>query len=199
MSLRIADHLLFSSITAQILVETHPSVHDSPFLAHDPDTVGTFPVPPDPDGKVSTSLFLIGFFEEFAAPMRRFTRVHCDQMSPHLTWSHSWLNELIRSGSVTCGILISILLPTAGLVLAGALSPALHGSSQGLASFSGYLRPHVDPQHHSSPDIHTHHHNTSSTIFTPAGSWGSDLYLQDEPLLELSVGEVMKPDSQRLC
>ena len=63
----------------QILEETHPSVHGSPFLAHDPDTVGTFSVPPDSAGKVSTSLFLIGFFEEFAAPIPRFTRVHCGQ------------------------------------------------------------------------------------------------------------------------
>ena len=32
---------------------THrPSVHGSTFLAHDPDTVGTFPVPSDPAGKV---------------------------------------------------------------------------------------------------------------------------------------------------
>ena len=90
-------------------------------------------------------------------------------------------------------------LSTAGLVLAGALSPAVHGSSHGQTSFSGYLPSHVDPQHHSSLDIDTHHHNAPSTIFTSAGSWGSDLYLQDEPLLELSVGEVMKPDSQSLC
>ena len=67
-----------------MLAETHPSVHGLPFLAHDPDSVGTFPVPPDPAGKVSTSLFLIGFFEEFPAPMRRFTRVRCGQMSPSL-------------------------------------------------------------------------------------------------------------------
>ena len=90
-------------------------------------------------------------------------------------------------------------LSTAGLVFAGAPSPAVHGSSHGLTSFSGYLPPHVDPQHHSSPDIDTHHDNTPPTTFTPAGSWGSDLYLQEEPLLELSVGEVMKPDSQSLC
>ena len=38
-------------MTAQILAETHPSVHGSPFVAHDPDTVETFPVPPDPAGK----------------------------------------------------------------------------------------------------------------------------------------------------
>ena len=117
-------------------------------------------------------------------------------MWPHLKWSHSWLNELIRSGSITSGILISTLF---GLVLAAASpSPAVHGSNLGQTSFSGYLPPHVDPQHHSSPDIHTHHHSTPSTIFTSAGSWGSDLHLQDEPLLELSVGEVMKPDSQSL-
>ena len=66
---------------AQILAETHPSVHGSPFLAHDPDTVGTFQVPFNPAGKVSTSLFLISFFEQFAAPMRRFTQVHCGQTS----------------------------------------------------------------------------------------------------------------------
>ena len=64
---------------AQILEETHPSVHGSPFLVHDPDTVGTFSVPPDSAGKVSTSLFLIGFFEEFAALILRFTRAHCGQ------------------------------------------------------------------------------------------------------------------------
>ena len=195
----------------QILEETHPSVHGSSFSTRDPDTVITIPVSPDPAGKVSTSLFLISFFEQFAAPMRRFTQVHCRQTSfnSHLISSHSWLNELIRSGSVTCGILISILLSIAGLVLAGALSPAVHGSSHGLASFSGYPPPHVVPQHHSSPDIHTHHHNTSSTIFTPAGSWGSDPYLpsgsglsavtQDKTELEfLSVDEVMKVDSHSL-
>ena len=193
----------------QILEETHPSVHGSSFSTRDPDTVITIPVSPDPAGKVSTSLFLISFFEQFAAPMRRFTQAIA--VKPHLTLisSHSWLNELIRSGSVTCGILISILLSTAGLVLAGALSPAVHGSSHGLASFSGYPPPHVVPQNHSSPDIHTHHHNTSSTIFTPAGSWGSDPYLpsgsglsavsQDKTELEfLSVDEVMKVDSQSL-
>ena len=101
------------------------------------------------------------------------------------------------------GILISILFSTAGSVLAAALSPAVHGSSHGLASFSGYPLPHVDPQNHSFSDIHTHHHITSSTIFTPAGSWESDLYLpsgsglsavtQDKTELEfLSVDEVMK-------
>ena len=75
----------------QILEETHPSVHGSSFLAHDPDTVGTFPVLPDPAGKVSTSLF----FEQCAAPMRRFTQVHCSQtlfnfhlISFMIEWTH---------------------------------------------------------------------------------------------------------------
>ena len=95
-------------------------------------------------------------------------------------------------------------LSTASLVLAaGALTLVVHESSHGLASFSGYLPPHVDPQHHSSPDIHTHHCSTSSTIFTPGGSRGRDPYLpsgsdlstvtQDETEWEfLSVDEVMK-------
>ena len=48
---------------AQILAETHPSVHASPFLAHDADTVGTSLVPSDPAGKVLISLFLIGFLK----------------------------------------------------------------------------------------------------------------------------------------
>ncbi|CAH3193773.1 unnamed protein product, partial [Porites evermanni] len=119
----------------QILEETHPSVHGSPFLAHDPDTVGTFPVPPD---------------------------------------------------------------PAAGVVLAEAPTPAEHGSSHGQTSFSGYLPPHVDPQHHSFPDIHTHYPNTPSTIFTPGGSWrypypsgsGLSTVTQGESHLEcLSVNE----------
>ena len=68
-----------SCCLVQIREETHPSIHE-PFVVHDPDTVGTFPVPPDPTGKVSTSLFLISFFEpDFAAPMRLFAQVHCDQ------------------------------------------------------------------------------------------------------------------------
>ena len=80
----------------QILEETHPSVH-APFVAHDPDTVGTFPVPPDPTGKVSTSLFFIIFFKRSIAVKHHSTLIS----------SHLWLNELIRSGGVTCGILIS--------------------------------------------------------------------------------------------
>ena len=42
----------FLSPLAQILAETRLSIHDSPFPADDQDTVGTFPVPPDPTGKV---------------------------------------------------------------------------------------------------------------------------------------------------
>ena len=38
---------------AQILAETRLSIHDSPFFAHEQDTVGTFSAPPDPSGKVS--------------------------------------------------------------------------------------------------------------------------------------------------
>ena len=70
-------------MTAQILTETHPSVHGSPFLAHDPDTVRTFPVRPDPAGKVLTSLIVIGFFEEFGTPLLRLTRVHRGQKLFH--------------------------------------------------------------------------------------------------------------------
>ena len=143
-------------------------------------------------------MFLNGCFEEFAARMGRFTRVHCGQRSLNLKWFHSWLYEHQEQECYLWDSNFYPFLSTAGLVLAGAATPAEHGSSHGVASFSGYLPPHVDPQHHSSPDIHTHHHNTPSTSFTPAGSWGSDLYLQDEPELELSVGEVMMPDSQSL-
>ena len=98
-----------------------------------------------------------------------------------------------------------LLLSTAGLVLAEALTPAVHGSSHGLASFSGYLAAHLYPQHHSSPDIHTHHRNTPSTIFTPGGSWrypylsgsGLSTVTQGESHLEcLSVNEVMGLDSE---
>ena len=38
---------------AQIPAETRLSIHDSPFFAHEQDTVGTFPAPPDRTGKVS--------------------------------------------------------------------------------------------------------------------------------------------------
>ena len=199
-------HLLFSSALlwpVQILAETHPSLHGSSFLAHDPNTVGTFPVPRHPAGKVSTSLFLIGFFEEFATPIRRSTRVHCGQTSLYLKWFHSWLNEQNRKGSVN----VYTFLSTAGVVLVEAPTPAVHGSSHGQTSFSGYLLPHVDPQHHSSPDNHTHHHNTPSTIFTPGRSWrypyssgsGLSTVTQGESHLEcLSVNEVMDLDSESL-
>ena len=91
----------------QILEETRPSLH-TPFVAHDPDTVGTFPVPPDPAGKVfQLPYFLLAFLNS--------SQHQCDVLhmsiavKRHLTLtsSHSWLNELIRSGSVPCGILIS--------------------------------------------------------------------------------------------
>ncbi|XP_073255240.1 uncharacterized protein [Porites lutea] len=108
----------------QILEETHPSVH-APFVVHDPDTVGTLPVPPDPN---------------------------------------------------------------AGVVLAEASNPAEHGSSHGQTSFSGYLPPHYDSQHHSSPDIHTHHHNTPSAIFAPERSWRYP-YLSGSGLSTVTQGE----------
>ena len=98
-------------------------------------------------------------------------------------------------------------LSTAGVVLPEAPTLAVHGSSHGQTSFSGYLPPHVDPQHHSSPDIHTHHHNTPSTIFTPgwpsrypylSGS-GLSTVTQGESHLEcLFVNEVMDLDSESL-
>ena len=175
-------------------------------MAHDPDTVGTFPVPPNPAGKVSTSLFLISFFEQFAAPMRRFTQVHCGQTSlnSHLIsfmieWTHQERECYLWDSN------FYLLLSTAGLVLAEAPTPAEHGSSHGQTSFSGYLPPHVDPQHHSSADIPTRHHNTPSTIFTPGGSWrypypsgsGLSTVTQGESHLEcLSVNEVMDLDSE---
>ena len=37
---------------AQIPAATRLSIHDSPFFAHEQDTVATFPAPPDPTGKV---------------------------------------------------------------------------------------------------------------------------------------------------
>ena len=41
---------------AQILAESPLSFHDSPFFVHEQDTVGTFPAPPEPTGKVSCPL-----------------------------------------------------------------------------------------------------------------------------------------------
>ena len=96
---------------------------------------------------------------------------------------------------------------TAGLVLVEAPTPAVHGSSHGQTSYSGYLPPHVDSQHHSSPVIHTHHHNTPSTIFTPERSWrypypsgsGLSTVTQGESHLEcFFVNEVMDLDSESL-
>ena len=98
-----------------------------------------------------------------------------------------------------------LLLSTAGLVLAEAPSSTEHGSGHGQTSFSGYLPPHVDPQHQFSPDIHTHHHNTPSNIFTPGGSRrypypsGSGLStvtLGESDLECLFVNEVMDLDSE---
>ena len=83
-------------------------------------------------------------------------------------------------------------------------TPAEHGSSRGQTSFSGYLPPRVDSQHHSSPDIHTHQ-NTPSTMFRPRGSWrypypsgsGLSTVTQGESHLEcLFVNEVMDLDSE---
>ena len=91
----------------QILEETHPSVHGSSFLAHDPDTVGTFPVPPDPTGKVSTSLFLISFLNTSQHQCGVLHKSIAFKRHLTLISSHSWLNELIRSGSVASGIVIS--------------------------------------------------------------------------------------------
>ena len=67
-------------------------------------------------------------------------------------------------------------------------TPAEHGSSHGQTSLSGYLPPHVDSQHHSSPDIHTHHHSTPSTIFTPERSWRYP-YLRGSGLSTVTQGE----------
>ena len=191
----------------QILEETHPSVH-APFVVHDPDTVGTFPVPPDPTGKISTSLFLISFFEQFAAPMRRFTQVHCGQTSlnSHLiSFMIEWTHQ-----ERECSLWDSnfyLLLSTAAVVLPEAPTPEEQGSSHGQTSFSGYLPPHVDSQHHSSPDIYTHPRITASTIFTPGRSWrypypsgsGLSTVTQGESHLEcLFVNEVMDLDSESL-
>ena len=192
----------------QILAETHPSVHGSSFSTRDPDTVITIPVSPDPAGKVSTSLFLISFFEQFAAPMRRFTQVHFVQTSlnSHLIsfmieWTHQEREYYLWDSN------FYLLLSTAAVVLPEAPTPAEHGSSHGQTSFSGYLRPHVDPQHHSSRDIHTHHHNTPSTITTPRRSCrypypsgsGLSTVTQGESHFEcLFVNEVMDLDSESL-
>ena len=51
-TIRIINSCFLSPLAAQILAETRLSIHDSPFPADDQDTVGTFPAPPDPTGKV---------------------------------------------------------------------------------------------------------------------------------------------------
>ena len=77
-------------------------------------------------------------------------------------------------------------------MLAEASIPTAHGSNHGLV-------PHVQfSEHYTSPDIHTHHHSATSTIFTPGGSLATDSFLisgpgpstvtQDEP-----INEVMRP------
>ena len=50
--LKAWNRLINSCFLAQIPAETRLSIHDSPFFAHEQDTVGTFPAPPDPTGKV---------------------------------------------------------------------------------------------------------------------------------------------------
>ena len=78
-------------------------------------------------------------------------------------------------------------------MLAEASIPTAHGSSHGLV-------PHVQHSgHYASPDIHTHRHSATSTIFTPSGSLTTDPYLiscpgpstvtQEEP-----IDEVMRPE-----
>ena len=67
-------------------------------------------------------------------------------------------------------------------MLTEASIPTAHGSRHGLVP----------------PDIHTHHHSATSTIFTPGGFLATDSYLisgpgpstvtQDEP-----IDEVMRP------
>ena len=183
---------------AQILEETHPSVHGSPFLAHDPDTVGTFSVPPDPAGKVSTFLLFDWLFWRVRSTNTTF---YTSSDFIHDWWTHQerecyWWDSNFYS-----------FVSTAGLVLAGVLT-AVHGSSHGQTSFSGYLPPHVNSQHYSSPDVHTDHHNTPSTIFTPGRSWrypyfrgsGLSTVTQGESHLESSlfVNEVMDRDSGSL-
>ena len=51
-TIRIINSCFLPPLAAQILAETRLSIHDSPFPADDQDTVGTFPAPPDPTGKV---------------------------------------------------------------------------------------------------------------------------------------------------
>ena len=94
-------------------------------------------------------------------------------------------------------------LSTASSVLAG----AVHGSSHGQTSFSGYLPPRVDPQHYFSRATHTHHQNTPATICTPGRSWtypffngsGLSTVTQGDSHVEcLSVNEVMDLDSESL-
>ena len=82
---------------------------------------------------------------------------------------------------------------TADPMLAEASLSTAHGSSHGLV-------PHVQySEHYASPDIHTHHHSATSTIFTPGGSLATDPYLISGPgpctvTQEEPIDEVMMPD-----
>ena len=82
---------------------------------------------------------------------------------------------------------------TADPMLAEASIPTAHGSSHGLV-------PHVQySEHYASPDIHTHHHSATSTIFTPGGSLATDPYLISGPgpstvTQEEPIDEVMRPE-----
>ena len=82
-------------------------------------------------------------------------------------------------------------------MLAEASIPTALGSSHGLV-------PQVrHSEHYASPDIHTHRHSATSTIFTSGGSLATDPYLisgpgpstvtQDEP-----IDEVMMPDKSAM-
>ena len=111
----------------------------------------------------------------------------------HVTWDLSWSNVSRAVHSYSWDVNFYLFSSTADLMLAEASIPTAHGSSHGLV-------PHVQySEHYASPDIHTHHHSATSTIFTPGGSLPTDSYLitgpgpstvtQDEP-----IDEVMRPD-----
>ena len=74
--LKAWSRLINSCFLAQIPAETRLSIHDSPFFAHEQDTVGTFPAPPYPTGKVPA--FLITYVtktevvHKFVAVKRQF-------------------------------------------------------------------------------------------------------------------------------
>ena len=78
-------------------------------------------------------------------------------------------------------------------MLTEASIPTAHGSSHGLV-------PHVQYSAlYTSPDIHTHHHSATSTIFTPGGSLATDSYLISGPgpstvTQEEPIDKVMRPE-----